>query len=311
MDLFTLAFPSAFALIIKGWLFIHARKSLLTKYNCNLTIFLLTLFILNLVEFVSFTSLDYIFQYSDPLIVLLLFYVAIIYTVSALICLSAKLSGVLTLYHPKVWYGLATFLAIITASTELVIVGIQPTEYSMTRIPGEYYWLFQIYMIAGLLLAAAILAAGVFLLEKGLKRKRCTILFVAILPFIAGTIGVVVAMKLGWQINATIVTSSTITIFLIVLIYTERESQLFKLLINIPGTKENTVHKKVGKIIYNVLSGTYKKQPIELRQTLQQIEETIIVCVLKEFDGSQTQASAYLGMALSTLNQKLTRLKNR
>ena len=98
MDLYYLALPSALALAIKGWLFFYARR-LLVYENRDLGLFLLALFCLNLFELVSFSFVD---KLDQAIIPLLLYYIALVFTMFTFLNLCAQLSGYKQFYQRRV-----------------------------------------------------------------------------------------------------------------------------------------------------------------------------------------------------------------
>ncbi|OMH30315.1 helix-turn-helix domain-containing protein [Motiliproteus sp. MSK22-1] len=295
------ALPSAIALVIKLWLFVRARGVLL-KENTVLGLFLASLFFLNLCELTLFS---YINDISRAGLVLLLYYVALFFTVTSLVNLSARLSGLSTFYLPRVYYSSVGLLAAFLFGSDALIAGAQSIGYSITRVPGEYYWIVQAYVITGLLLSLTLLTIGTIKQSQHFLRRRCLVVLLGFLPTILAFISVVVLMQLGYKVNATVLVSLTITFFLVVLILTESKSAQFNLLRWVPFTQERIQFKNSYALILEALGHTHYQEPIKLKEKLQQIEEQIIKLAVQSTDGNQARAAAQLGISKSTLNRKL------
>ncbi len=297
--------PSVMALLVKVWLCINVRKTF-QRENITLASFLVSLFFLNLIELTSFHYISS--DLSVQRIVLNLYYVSLIFTIATFFCLSVFLSYASRLNRPILVLALATLISIAVCFTDLIISGVKPIAYSGTRIPGQYYWIIQLYVVCALIASAILLIAGVLNLEERLARVRCGIVLAAFLPTILSIIAVAALMEMGLEINATMWVSSGTTLFLLVIIYTEDRFDLFKLLEKIPFTEENKKSKahynSLRKLFFNSQYGS----KVDLRELLQNIEDAILENALAS-GATQEEAAKKLGLPKTTFSRKIKHIR--
>ena len=295
------ALPSAIALAIKFWLFVRARHVLFEE-NIVLGLFLAALFCLNLFELIAFS---YVNDLPNARPVLLLYYTSILLIIASFINLSSCLSGLSIFYQPWLYYSLVGGLSLLLFGSDLLIAGVQSIDYSITRIPGEYYWVIQVYIVGGLLVPLTLLSVGAIRQNQRFQRRRCLVVLLGFFPTILSAIGVAVLMQLGYKINASVLISCTITFFLMVLIITENKTAQFNLLRWVPFTQERRQFKASYSLVLDALSQTHYEQPIQLKERLQQLEDQIIELAVLSTGGNQARAAEQLGISKSTLNRKL------
>ncbi len=294
-----IAIPSVLALTIKIWLFIKVKFD-----NRDLLLLLSGLFCLNLFELISFMPSS---TGSQVLFVLQLFYIALIFVVGILLNFCARLSGFdyLTLGYPH--YILASGLAITIVFTDSIVAGVQLISYSITRVPGENYWIVQVYVILGFTIALALLLHG-SIKQTPPQNKKCLVILLAFLPMEIGLIVTIILMQLGFKINGTVILSCTTTFFLMVLIHTENKEHLlenlFSVLIKVPFTAERQAYKRVNSQVMHVLGELYDGHNIKLKTHITLIEKEMIETAM-QLQASPKNTAENLGISVSTIERKI------
>ncbi|OMH30314.1 helix-turn-helix domain-containing protein [Motiliproteus sp. MSK22-1] len=297
--------PSMIALMIKFWLLAHTWHVLL-KSDKNLGLFFIALLFLNLCELFGFIL--FFDDMLNALNILLLYYVSLFFVITSFINLSAFLSGCKFLYKPILYYLVMGVFSALLFSSDLFVSGVESIGYSVTRIPGEYYWIIQLYIVCGLLLAMFMLIAGVFRQKNYFFSRRCLILIIGFLPTILSSFVIMILMNLGYKINATMLIAITVSFFLIfynrMIVAGDKVAQ-FKLLRKVPFTEERRQFKASHALVIETLTQAHYQQPMQLKEKLQQLEEQIIELAVHTSDGNQTRAAEQLGISKSNLNRKL------
>ena len=292
------ALPSFINLVIKLWLFWYGRESILSK-NRFLWLMLLAFFMLNLIEFLEYFLNDQRYALAN----VLAYWVSAVTAVTAMLMFADRLTfQKIPLSLPVI--AVAAYSYFILFTREL-ISGVDSIGYSITRIPGPYYWTLQIYILVSILGAIFLLLYG-GLFHKDLKqRKRCTVSFFALLPVVVTTIAVISMMQLGLRVNAAIVISTSITCFLAILIIAEIHYSLFNILTATP-----VISMHVTRQILVLMINICRKRSIKLKHFLQTIENILIVATLEVNEGNRKLTAKQLDMHISSLNKKLQKINN-
>ena len=290
-------FPSFVNLVIKLWLFWYGRASLTGKHRC-LGALLVAFFALNLAEFIAFFCIGN--EYHTILIVKC-YWIAAVFSAAFMLLLADELTlrripaGLLT--------ATAVLLALLIAATDRLIAGGTSIGYTVTRIPGEYYWILQIFVLGSVLGSVLLLAYGGLYLPDRQQRRKCTIIFLGFLPIVISVAVVLALMQSGLRINAAIIVSSAITFFLVVLVTAEVRYSLLNLLTLTP-----VITVRVITQICASLKDIYRDRSISLKYLLQNIESVLILVVLDINDGDRKDTARQLGMHVSSLNKKLQKI---
>lgn len=299
-----LAFPPLLALLISFWLLINSDKRNLLKKNLQLSIFLLGIVGLNIIELVSYIAI------ATPSILLMkLYYVFMIITLAAILALTIKISNIhiLQTYRFKLTFLLSlvsiSYIYIILG-TDLIIAGFEYTSYSLTRIPGEYYFLIKILFLCLSIpiLSLLIIGSGWNDVDDNVKRSR--VILCGFSPLLISLLIVLGLMELGVQVNATIILPIGTTFLLLVMINTERKQDLFKLLIKIPYTSENLSYRKITDEIENFLTSTKCGHQSSLKDLTSSLEQQIVRMAVEITNGSQVKAATLLNTSASSICRK-------
>ncbi|MDC0598649.1 hypothetical protein OAP18_02260 [Gammaproteobacteria bacterium] len=234
-----------------------------------------------------------------------MYYSFIAIALGGILILSSKVSNIL--YKSCFYFlvlGLMFALSLSMLFTDLVIAGYTPIAYSITRIPGEYYWLTQLYMSGTIILSAILLLAGAIDKNETDQSNRCRIILTCFSPLLIALTSIMVLMQVGFKINFSMVIPSTSTYLLLVFIYTESKYNTFKILLKMPYSKERRSFKKISLEIEQFLSKTGSGQESSLKSLTANIEKQIVSMAVDLKKGSQVEAASLLKISTSSVCRK-------
>lgn len=292
------AIPSLINLIIKFWLFLQGRQSLVRENRC-LGLLLLAFFSLNLAEFISFGLIDQP-QYSE--VIGRFYYITVIFVITMMLAYADHLT------FKKIPQGillfLATCLSLSVVFTDYIIAGVTNLGYTNTRIAGDYYWTFQVFVFLSTISSVVLLFMGSCSLPDRRQRRICSIILYSFIPIVLTIFTVVIMMALGYKINAAIYLTSSITIFLVIVIYAEINYRFMNFLSTAP-----MLGSRLSSSFFRAFSGLFKEKSLDIRSFIKELEGIFIVCAFEMCNGNRQEAADLLGIPQSTFNEKLRKLK--
>ena len=258
MTLSAYALPAAVALVAKVGLFFYSRHS--KVHNLQTQLYLLFLFCLaiqNLTEIALFTDL------VRPESILpggKLWYNAIILAIPLFAHLGivvgtswrgASSASVIPLYLP------AIVLTILLWGTPRMLAGYEPMNYTVTKIPGDLYFVFELYAVSYLLATIAIFIHGARTQKAVTKRLQCKFLVFSFAPFVVLAVAVIVLQRYGFRgFNATATLPLVTTFFLAVTAYAIHQYRLFDIEFFLPWSKirkrKTEFYKRIQALIAEI-----------------------------------------------------------
>lgn len=258
--------PSAVALVIKCVLFFYSD----VYKQKHFFIFLLMTFWLNSVELLGFFRLGY------DLEVLKLYYCAIIFTVFYLAVVCADLSQSCRWVKSDFALIVVCTLAAVTFLTDCIVLDFKLLPNgSITKISGEYYFVFQLYMVSALLLAFGVLIRRLVTQNDYHLKARCLIALMAFTPYIIVTLSVIALMQLGYHINVVGLSSLAICFMLVVLIASTDKHKLFSMMSFMPFSRERTYRLKLKQLLKEFQGPIYGKR-VQMKVLLKELEALMI-----------------------------------
>ncbi len=286
--------PSIFALALKLTIFWFGRRSLTTA-SIWLWIFFVGLFGMNLIELIGFYYVKY--APDKGLLELRLYYIFAELMLVSLCALSLENAGKLT---TPIRNTLILFFIICAAPLIIpgaAITGFKNIGYSITRIPGPYYFIVQLGILLPLLGSIIASVYYSFNAKTYSEKRKSQILFIACSPFLVSIIIIMVLMQTGVKINAAVILSLMINITLLILIYTEHKENQYKFMSIIPRTREHEFIKKLSHIVTDPTIG--------LKRGRELIEKEMIYEALISTEGNKIKAAKLLGISRQTLHRRL------
>jgi hypothetical protein len=212
---------------------------------------------------------------------------------------------------------LTTVLLLVTAAPalamvalpELGIAGATSLGYSITRIPGPFYWVFQIVFLSQLTLCFSLLLHDVVRGSSQPSKRRSKALLLAASPIFLVGFSVVLLMQVGFEINGALVSSLAVILFLIALVITEhevistgespRQEPLYRYLSLYPATAEFRLTELVRKAVS-------ENEKTDFQSSVCAFEKAVLTQILADCKGNKSLAARRLGISRATLQRKLS-----
>lgn len=252
MGLAAVTIPALVALIAKGILFVYARLSQVRTLETRL--YLSLLFALSIQNLAEGWGLNAIAKHGSASgIYGFIYYGASIAAIALLLHLALALAlgfgnRDIRLLFRILLYAPAILLGLMLCFTTALVAGFEPLEHTITKMPGPYYFLFEIYAVGYFVAVPFVLAYGSMKQETASWRLRNKFMLIGLLPFLFVVLAVVILGHFEVRyINATdstmIPTNTTVllpvavTFFLAVTAYAIHQHRLFDIQFYIPWSK--------------------------------------------------------------------------
>lgn len=243
MSLIPHALPAVCALVANAVIFFYARYSNIHNLQTRLyLLFLFSLSIQTLAEISIFAQLASgaasetggRIWFSSTIFALALFlHLALVMSTDrADARISLRAAPVALLHGPSL------ILQALLWFTPLLVAGFEPMSYTITKIPGPAYFLFELYALTYLGAAALLLVRGAYYRASGFQRRQNKLLLFGLVPFVALAISVIVLQRLGFRgFNATMAQPMAITFFLAITAYATHQYRLFDVEFFLPWSR--------------------------------------------------------------------------
>ncbi len=240
MDITPYAIPAILALLAKAVIYLYAHLSPVRNLETRLyLLFLFALSIQNLAEITFFTAQAKSLPIPPGG---LLYFGASVVALALLLHLAAVLST--PAFYQKnhrallaVIYGPALTLEALVWSGTSLVAGFEPMGFTYTRIPGPYYFLFEVYAVAYLLGAVSLFLGGSrsAFASKQLKNR---LMLLGMFPGFVLILSVLLLQHFGSRgFNTTVTLPIAITFFLGITAYATHQYRLFDIGFYIPWSK--------------------------------------------------------------------------
>lgn len=300
-----LLLPALLAITLKVVIFCRYSESL-RNANFNLGLFFIAACLLNFVELFGFEAH---YQGNTMLTILLAYYCAVVLTVHGYLNLALHYSE-FSWKLPQVKFILNAVLAIMIVNiifNRQIIAGAEFTDITISRTPGQLYWLFQLYAVGGVLAGALILYKGLKTLTTNLARQRCFVILLSSLPPVLVTLGVLAIMASGLKITGALLMPVALSLMLGIIVYAEEKTRLFQLLTLVPYSSERKLHKQLMGKITNLLliDDTPSTQAeVNLKHIMKDFEVSVVKHVIGYYHGNQKLAAKALGVSEATISRR-------
>lgn len=297
--------PSSLAIGLKIAIFMRYHESL-HRENFNLGVFFFAVFALNLVELIILSN-DY--NQQTNLLLLLTYYCSAVCIIHAYVNIAIHYSG-FSWQLSRIKFVLNALLGLLITGLIMdrsIIAGVQVADFSLTKIAGPNYWLFQLYAVGGLLFALGLLIRGIRHISANISKQQCVILLLSTLLPVLVTFAIIGLQMAGVQITAVLFMSFALTLMLGVIVIAEEKSRLFRLLTFIPFTKERRLHKRLLAQVSGCISlneDPAQENPLNLKQMMRDFEGLLIEHMLDYYDGNQKMTASALGVSEATVSRR-------
>lgn len=236
--------PSFVALIFKLILLVYAAKS--TVKNSVTKVYMALLVLLSLFNFVEFTGINYLARNGFDEVVNqfgFVYFFLLIPAIAVMLHISIRLSFDSTVSYLKKNYLFLLYIPVLLLEfllifTDQLIAGFAPFKYSILRVPGPLYFIFETFATVYMLAATFNLLHGARNQRTALARTRNRLWLLALAPIVLVVIYLITANHFGWtKLTSTFYFPIAITFFLLVTTYATYRYRLFAIELYIPWSK--------------------------------------------------------------------------
>lgn len=294
-----LAAPSILTLIVILTIFTSKKKRILLLENIYISSFLISMIGMNMLEVIAFENISANFN-----ILVRLYYCFLLILISSFICLGLRLNSLTQNYlrQTATFFLISdTLLILIILFSDYLISGATRSSYTVLRLPGNYYWIFLIYLFLCLLVGLFLITRSIYSAESPLDKRRHIVIFYSLFPLIVTLAFVFIMIQIGSNINLSILLPLCSLIFILVYLLTENKIDLFRFLVNIPFSIERKAYSQLNQRILEYIAKTQTDETIPLKILISEIEHIFITSALEVKDGNHNQAAELLSISLSTV----------
>lgn len=292
--------PSFIALVLKLWVLWYARRRI--QENPILLLTIVIMLIWNGAEFLSFSEWR---QHFAGDLLLYSYYIGLTLTTGALAHVIGRVFKIQQMAFYTVLWVTCLSCTMLIAIPGLALLGHEEISYSITRIPGPLYPVWQMYIVSVICAMLGALIYGSAQLKELLQRRRCFALLIGLSPLLGTGIVILISMQLGMAINGTMLLSLMSSFFLLTLLYTEQRYNLFRLLSFVPYTPEHALNKRFEQAVARMRQDSYTANSNGLKGPLKELEALCLQMAIYAADGNKTQAARNVGISSATLHRKL------
>lgn len=293
------ALPALIALLTKLWIYSIAVKA---KKTPKAFLWLLLFFgVHNLSEFLVISKL---LNETVSEGLLRSYYVAALFSI-AYICIF-----VMSVAYREVSYrfsfvvlSIAFIMSSVTFLTDWIVAGAVSVGYTVTAIQGEYYDMFLMVVLLGFVWTIYTLLKRYFTTLDLRIQLKCFYTAFSLSPLILMAVIVMVMMQMGYEYTGAILLPFTSTCFLLLIIATEKNSDLIRIRHRLPFSKHRTVEKKILGLYRSFID-----QDLGFVDAKTEIEKALIQSALDRSDNNVSLAAHELGIKRSTLYSIFRRL---
>ena len=198
-------------------------------------------------------------------------------------------------------------LSLIALTTDHILAGASELSYTLTAVRGNYYWLYQVFMVVSIVLTIACLVSNYRDSDEPEQEVRNFYALASMAPLIIVTIVVVVLMKLGFGVNATFVFPIASTAFLLILIKGKYSQSLHR---DPRGIVPNSLEARLASIITQA-NTQYSLEKISHKELMATLEKAVIQYKYQKNNGNVSRTANSMKIDRSTLYNKFKTLEVR
>ena len=199
-------------------------------------------------------------------------------------------------------FAIAIPVCVLLLVTDSVIAGATSIGYAVTRIPGEFYSLFQGYAVVLATSSLGVLIVGYIRAETLFVKIRILYLLIAVFFLTLPIFAAIALMTAGWKFNAAVILPVGTTLFLGFLTYAIKNDRLADPRFRLPFSRRYKLFKAMRDEFAVYRDG----REITTRERKRNLEKIFIMKALLDYEGrlSQTEIAEKLGISPSSLSRK-------
>lgn len=295
--------PAAIALLIKVFILFVAKKK-----NHRSTFFLPLVCILachNLCEVLGFFE----FSESGSLSFLLNVYYAITAFVVFIIYLYSKeisrfKGRFIDSAAQYVALAVTSILSLLILFSDFVIAGDKSIGYIITAVKGDYYFVFQLFILTMIVAIISELVNGYRKADTHITQIQCVISIIALGPLFLVGIITMACLYFGVELSGAVLFPVATTLFLLIMLMSESKHKLTDVRRFVPFSPENSTANEIITIF-----DRYAYDDIEYREAVGDIEKLLVTYKYQKNGGNASTTAKLMGMPRSSLYSIFNRLK--
>ncbi|MDH3280643.1 MAG: hypothetical protein OEQ18_05895, partial [Gammaproteobacteria bacterium] len=171
-------------------------------------------------------------------------------------------------------YLFGVTLLVMLLSGDQLVQGFEAIGHTATRIPGPYYFLFEIFAVATSLGLIGLFCFGSFRQVTAQRRAQNALLLAGITPALCVVVGIVTLLHFGVKsVNAAIILPFAGTVFLVVCAYAIYQYRIFDIHLFIPWSKRRRRKTAFHDRIRSLIAEIADLQSVQ--EALQRISDTL------------------------------------
>jgi hypothetical protein len=228
-------------------------------------------------------------------------------TTSILILLPFSISAILNQKTYKLFIGAAIggFLLItyLITGTDWIIEDYRRLQYTITRVPGEHYIIFQTIALTSALFCISILIKSHSRSNCQITRVKSDNLMIGFIPLAALVISVIIAMQMGAPINASGIAPLLLSIYAVAMAENIKPSDVVDWTIYIPWSKKARLARKLSKPFRVV-----NLKQSDSKELAKEYEQALIEYAVEVFE-DRKKAAAWLNVSQSKISKLIGKRK--
>lgn len=285
-------------LIVKIWAAYRLRQNISVPGARLCMAFLAVAYAQTVLELYGFYLLEYPGQ--NTVLLLKLYYVS----VATILILLPLLLNVLIHQYFELQLGVISVIvwaviALLILNTDTIIAGARPLAFAITRIEGEYYWIFRVFSLTLLTMTLLSLLRAYRVADNEISRAKSANFLIGFIPLICTLFLIVVLMKLGVPITAAGSLPLLLSIIILVMAENIRSDCIFDLRVFIPWSKKAQRIRQITRPLSIV-----SMQAETAKHSVNEYDKALIDTAVEMFS-TQQAAAAWLGVSKSKMSRKI------
>jgi hypothetical protein len=197
----------------------------------------------------------------------------------------------------------ALFLSALILFSDIIIAGIEPLGHTRTAIRGNMYFIFQGFALMMLGLIIASLVRGYLQPKDHLMQIQCSYSLLAILPLLITNLGLLLAMAIGYKVNAAIVMPIVLVAFILITLVGESKHRITDVRRFMPYSAERHTSNQIMEIF-----SSFSRDEISYRNGISEIERLLVLHKYQKNGGNASATAQLMKMPRSSLYSIFHRL---
>ncbi|WP_218943521.1 helix-turn-helix domain-containing protein [Exilibacterium tricleocarpae] len=289
--------PSATALLLKVAVLWIARRSF-RQISLWLWATMVALVGLNIFEITSFLYVD---RPTDGVFYMSLYYFFGVVAALSILGLALEVTDCPNNVGVAIVVVMAIPCVVAIFTPGAAFVGARSIGYSVTRIPGDFYWVLQITLFVAAMTPIVLLIRFISTTANWYAKRRAMVMLLATGPVALVALGLLLAMQIGYAVNGAVFMSLAVNIMLVVLFLTEsivNTEKVLRILSLIPATQEY-------RAVNHIKDAMLASDTTGLKMASATFERIYIKEAIERCGGNKTKAAQALGIGRATLIRKM------